>query len=430
MDTKTVSHAKSQLVTSAKTVLPSSTALSAFVEEKDLAKKPISLKTDSAAIKAIQAKLVAYCRYTNTDLLTPENLIEKVRSQQEEFNVPDNADIYKNQLDIDAIETVLSRRKKLSNQKKKQLLEALQQSWAIRPNLSINSVTAKAYDTLENYFQSVDWSKVSLEDIRPEITSLLEQTKREGAIALLNWQTIGSYIHLPENTKTEFIDWLQTAFSHKLQSLQPTAIRHTQNLSHQLNEQITHLLNHSTKAALTPSQLTESLIQTVGNTVATLPEHSLISHPSHIPTLWNKEKWQQALEQRKDLTQTEIEQVLKWGETRWQPKAQQLGRWLQEVQTAAREHISLPNTSTLTQPKANTANQMVDQLIETKENIAEQVGEVKESIAEQVNDVKTDIQRQADVARGQVAIAAWWLFIALISSGSAAAGAGYLAATY
>ncbi|MGD1863068.1 MAG: hypothetical protein ACFB0D_00800 [Phormidesmis sp.] len=44
--------------------------------------------------------------------------------------------------------------------------------------------------------------------------------------------------------------------------------------------------------------------------------------------------------------------------------------------------------------------------------------------------MKVDIQRSADAARGQVAIAAWWLFIALVSSGSAAAGAGYLAATY
>ncbi|MEL6939771.1 MAG: hypothetical protein AAFO84_11325, partial [Cyanobacteria bacterium J06598_1] len=51
-------------------------------------------------------------------------------------------------------------------------------------------------------------------------------------------------------------------------------------------------------------------------------------------------------------------------------------------------------------------------------------------VTERAAAVKAELQTQADAARRQVAIAAWWLFIALISSGSAAAGAGYLAAIY
>ncbi len=470
-DNKAVNYAKSQLISSATAFLPdSSTSEDALNAVKNGSSPPerISLEARRAAMKAIQTKLVAYCRYTNTDLLTPENLIEKVQAQREEYRLADDASRSGVSLDIDEIDYVLRRRQKLTPHDRQLLLEALRQAWPVspvegsvtedsntsevfqieedsssseastefatevddEPELSVSGVASKAYETLENHFQSINWSEVSLEDVKPDVALLLEQVEKQGTLPAPDWQTISSRIQLPESAKAEFTTWLKTAWTDRVQSLQPAVAQSSQDLSHQLAKQITHFLHHQQKAALTPAQMSESLTHVVSGALAILPNPSALSNFSNLSNLWDKETWQETLEKRKDLTRDEIEQVLDWGETVWQPKAQQLGSWLQTIQAEAKEYIDLPDVDTLTQPVADAAQQVIEQLVETKESLVQQAGEVKESFVEQVDEVKADIQRQADAARGQVAIAAWWLFIALVSSGSAAAGAGYLAATY
>ena len=75
------------------------------------------------------------------------------------------------------------------------------------------------------------------------------------------------------------------------------------------------------------------------------------------------------------------------------------------------------------QPLAEVRQQIVEQIAAAQTKVSDRAQALKESL-------KEDIQLQADAARRQVAIAAWWLFIALVSSGSAAASAGYLATQY
>ena len=59
--------------------------------------------------------------------------------------------------------------------------------------------------------------------------------------------------------------------------------------------------------------------------------------------------------------------------------------------------------------------------------ITEGLSAAQQTLEIKANAVKADLQTQADVARGQVAIAAWWLFSRLLLSGTSAAASGWLA---
>lgn len=199
-------------------------------------------------------------------------------------------------------------------------------------------------------------------------------------------------------------------------------------LSQQLSQKITQLLTYQEKSALQPDKLTPQLAQIVVSTLSTVPRPAELVSTSDIghlwQTLWNRDTWQQALENRKDLTTEEIQQLLSWGETVWQLKAQQVGDWLQAAQAEAQKLLSLPLLSLPMALPDVTA-------VETaRQRVVNQIVQVQERLSERAIAAQAKIQHQANTARQQVAIAAWWIFIALISSGSAAAGAGWLAATY
>ncbi|MEL6901520.1 MAG: hypothetical protein AAFP07_11250 [Cyanobacteria bacterium J06606_4] len=392
-----------------------------------------------AAIASIQSKLISYCRYTSLDHLTPQHLADKIDAQRQQHGL--SAQEWRQySLDIAAIESVLDRRRKLSEKRKQQLVETLHQSWPLpsepAPSPSqkeavsgIRAIAHQANQTLESHLEAIDWSQVSLEDIKPEIILLLNQLEA-GTLQSLDWAALTHRIRLPTTAKKDFINWLQATLTDKLSSARPAAIEASQSLSQQLtttfSERITQLLSHPEKSALQPAKLTKQLTQIVVSTLSAVPYPTELISTSDVSglwqQLWNRDTWQRALEKRKDLTAEEIQQILTWGETAWQGEAQQIGEWMQAIRTEAQKLLSLPDISTM--ETMETARQHV------VSQVANQIAKVQAQLSEQAIAAQTEIQQQAEAARKQVAIAAWWIFIALISSGSAAAGAGWLAAMY
>ncbi|MEL6469898.1 MAG: hypothetical protein AAFQ74_09235 [Cyanobacteria bacterium J06623_4] len=386
----------------------------------------------SAAIESIQSKLVSYCRYTNLDLLTPQHLADKIDAQRQQHGLSES-EWRQYSLDITAIESVLDRRKKLPEKRKQQLVETLHQSWPLpsEPTIApsqkeavsgIRAIAHQANQTLESHLECIDWSQVSLEGIKPEIILLLDQLEA-GTLQSLDWAALTHRIHLPTDAKKDFTNWLQATLTEKLAAAGPVAIEAGQSLSQQLttilSERITQRLSHQEKSALQPTKLAKQLTQTVVSTLSTVPYPTELISTSDVSELWqhlwDKDMWQQALENRKDLTTEEIQKILTWGETVWQGEAQQIGKWLEAIRTEAQKLLSLPDISPVET---------------TRQYVVSQIARVQAQLSERAIAVQTEIQQQAEAARKQVAIAAWWLFIALISSGSAAAGAGWLATTY
>lgn len=411
-----------------------------------------------STIKAIQEKLIAYCRYTNTDLLTPENLAQKVASQIEEQGLLVDSEIVLNSLplDFDAIAATLSKRKKLSSAKTKALITTLHTSWPSPPSpssqsgpieeddnasFSIQSAAQAGRERLAHHLKSIDWAAVSLEDVKPSISFVLEELEKTDGVRSLDWKALVTQIEIPSQSKQALTEWLGSVWSESVQATHQSA----QAVTTQLSDKISHYLNHEDKSALHPKKLNQHLTQIVGSTLATLNQledkiESKLEDNVSLPTvssptvsfptvssvkdaietvqtevLWDKSTWQAALAERKDLTAEEIQRVLTWGETVWQPKSQQISHWMRLIQSEIEQ--GLP------QPDGHLAKAAYGQ-------IEQRVDLAQEKLATQAKAVKEEIQQQTNEARKQVAIAAWWLLIALVSSGSAAMGAGWLAAIY
>lgn len=297
---------------------------------------PSTAQTDhssyTAALDKIQEKLIAYCRYTNLDLLTPDNLLEKVQAQLDAHGLDgDRA----TQLDLAAIETVLERRQGLEPTGQQALMDAL---------------------------------RSALPDPLPQRPAPRRWAVRSGQSA--------------------------------------------QTIAKQLATQVSYYLQHQDKSALQPAQMAHDLSQLAKTSLGSLA-HAL---PDSWPDSWfDQAAWQQALEKRRDMTADEIRQVLAGAETGWQQALQQVNAWADTSWSEVQGALKSKNDALL-----DAANQQITKGLSAAQHTLET----------QVDAVKADLQTQADAARGQVAIASWWLFSSLLLSGISAAVSGWLAVRY
>ncbi len=328
-----------------------------------------SNEEDAAVTEEIQRKLVSYCRYTNLDLLTPNNLIDKIADQEEEHSVS----VAQLDIDVAAIEDILSRRQTLEEDKKQSLIAVLEAVWH--------------------------------EEAAPEETSV-EETSVEETSDPKTQESYPKKIQQALESSVQSIEW---------QEILAPSISGTENLVDQIKTQIARYLQKQDKRAFHPVQMAKDLTHIVGHGLRSLPHPSDLPNLAELETLWDKSSWQQALEARKDLTMDEVQEILAWGEAAWKPVIEQSSSWLQSLQSQADQLLSLVDSTSL-----DTA----------REAIVEQVGLAKEKLDEQATAMKRELQTQADAARRQGAIAAWWFFIALLGSGISSGGAGWLAIIY
>lgn len=186
-----------------------------------------------------------------------------------------------------------------------------------------------------------------------------------------------------------------------------------QSLSDQLTTQVGDYLRYQNKSAFSPAQMARDLSQLVQSTLARFPD--ALPEPPRLESLFDKTSWQRTLEQRRDLTADEIQRILTGAESVWQRSSDQVADWAQTLWSELKETIESGNHALL-----DTARQQ----------ITAGIADAQQSLETQMATVKTDIRTQADAARGQVAIAAWWLFISLVLSGVSAAASGWLAVIY
>lgn len=293
------------------------------VKDRVLAALPSS---QSADLEKVKDKLIAYCRYTNLDLLTPDALIEKTRSQLDNHGISGSF-----RLDLEEIEAVLARRQGLALADQRALMDALR-------------------------------------SVLPRRSAPRRWAVRSGQSA--------------------------------------------KNMAEHLATQVTHYLRHQDKTALNPAQMVRDLTQLAKTSAGSVSHHLPDSLPD---SLFDRTEWRQALEKRRDLTAEEIQQVLSGTESVWQQTLQQVNAWVDSSWTDVKDTLRSKNDALL-----DTASQ----------HLGKGFSAAQKTLETQVNAVKEDLQTQADAARGQVAIASWWLFTSLLLSGVSAATSGWLAVIY
>ncbi len=348
-------------------------SLSSSAEPPETTAASKAPKEQTAIDQEIQSKLISYCRYTNIDLLTPENLTAKIESQLEEHS----ADFEHLQVDIAAVENVLSRRQNLDRDSKRALIGVL---------------------------EAAEHQKLSEPEQRSAEASTEAETETKQT------ESYPQKIQQALESSVQAVEW---------QEVLAPSLNGTGDLVSQMKTQIARYLQKQDKLSFHPVQMAKDLTHIVGHGLRSLPHPSDLPNLAELETLWDKSSWQLALEKRKDLTVDEIQEILAWGETAWKPVVKQAGIWLQSLQSQAEQLLSLVDNASL------------DTSLDTaRETIVEQIGLAKEKLDEQATAMKAEIQTQADAARKQGAIAAWWLFIALSLSGMAAGSAGWLAVLY
>jgi hypothetical protein len=165
---------------------------------------------DSAALQGIEEKLLAYCRYTNMDVLTAESMTEKVETLRQEFDLPPEAPLaHPSRLNVDHLTEVLARRQGISEMQQQTLTHALVSALGDTPSPqeSDDPWMQQVTQRLTDYFHSIDWSAVSLEDIKPEVVSQLRSLDLKGD---LDWQSLGAHLQVPDEVKADLLDWLQS----------------------------------------------------------------------------------------------------------------------------------------------------------------------------------------------------------------------------
>ena len=306
------------------------------------------------ALKAVENKLIAYCRYTNVDLLTPESVTAKVIDQLENHRLTLSSEL---RLDTAPLEQVLSRRRNLPDDKRQTLISALE---AANPKHQPTSIAVQ--------------EKLSV-----------EMTENRG----------GS------------------------------------DISDSITRQLTHYLRHQRKSAFQPARMAEDLLQVISHGLMRQakylsqadPSAALSKTLSSLQSLWAPDLWARVLTERKDMTVEEIQQILDWGKSAWQNATEQLSSWVEALPEALPE-ASLEPVASLLHPEGEWLGDVRQQVVEYVSAAQEKIE--AEAIALKTS-LQTDLQRQAETARAQAAIAAWWLSSALLCSGIAAGGAGWLA---
>ncbi|NEP15633.1 MAG: hypothetical protein F6J97_01875 [Leptolyngbya sp. SIO4C1] len=388
----------------------------------------------------LQDKLTAYFRYTSLDKLSAEAVAEKLRSQLEasQLLAPESSQDLKamaGALDLTALEQIVARRQGMTPSLQSQLTEALQTAWQSYQLQTDRTADYTAdslwqleslYQILEDYFQSVDWSQITLEEIKPQVMDLLTkaQTSHFEVSRML------SRLNLPPATKTQLGRWLQQIRYEALKLPRRWAKRasHTaQQASDRLTTSLSHYLRHQPKAALNPVQISKDLAQMVKEAAQSLPS-------GRLPQL-DTAFWQQALADRRDMTQAESQRLVDWLTSAWEKVAQQAAAWADEINAEASAAVrSLSHLLDENLPGPNlidaVGESVSDALATTRQQIVDRLSEAQQQLQAQAIAAQQEIQAQTDAVRQQVAIAAWWLFLGLLSSGIAAGGAGWLAAVY
>ncbi|NJN01000.1 MAG: hypothetical protein HC816_00145 [Leptolyngbyaceae cyanobacterium RM1_1_2] len=428
----------------------------------------------TAAIAALQSKLVAYFRYTSLDKLSAAAVAEKLRSQLEESQLlsADGVLSILADLDLTEIEQTIARRQGMTPERQARLAEALRSGWQsylpqadsivlpqadsivlpqadsivlpqadsiVLPQADsivlpqADSIAEELYQNLEAYLQAIDWSNVTLEEIKSQVMQLLAEAQTSGQA--FDVKRLLSRLSLPEAVQTQLERSLRQARHKALKLPRRWAKRAGQvatSASDRLTTKLSNYLRYQDRSALNPEQITQDLSQIVKATVQSLPE-ALSSLPLLEPSFW-----QQALAERRDLTQAEMQSVLAELTSVWQTLTQQASTWATELKPNAlveslsrftgdiADNISGQISGQITGSDGAESNP----LDTVRQQVVARLSAAQQQLQAQTQAVQQELQAQTDAARRQIAIAAWWLFIGLFSSGLAAAGAGWLAVLY
>ena len=417
----------------------------------------------SEALTEVQTKLLAYFRYTSLDKLTAESVQQKVQdlksmardqlaathlfedspAGEAQYSVGVASPMHFDTLVVDKISSnradslpdleglgeVIAKRNGMTDGQQRELTQALTAAWtADQPtaepaasNSEDSDQDEAFYSALIDAFQTIDWPNVSLEDVKPDLSGRVSAllSNLTAIPSQIDTSRVIDALSLPSDVRSELADWLQQSQREWLKLPRRWAqrtVRTSEDWGSQLKSQLRDYLQFEDKSAFTPGQLLAEVTRLVKRMVSALP-----SLPTELPQI-DASFFRETLSQRPDLSAAEREQIADKLASVWQTLSHSMSDWEDELQSAAHQ---------LKQAVSQNADDMASlggNLLDTaRQQVVGAFEQAQETVTLQTAAVKQELKQQAEQVRQQIAIAAWWLFISLLTSGLASAGAGWLA---
>lgn len=402
--------------------------------------------TADEVITAIEEKLTAYFRYTSLSKLSAQSVADKLRALGEEiedFGQKIGRWIGSGVvLDFEAIAQTLSRRKGIQKKKQEELVDALKSTWN---SYQLKPAAVSLSQKMTNYLQEIDWSEANLEELKGEILRQIEIgiSMPGGFAESLDVGKLVTSLKVPESVKTDLFSLIQKEGRPLLKRPRrwvERAANKSQYWGTRLARQVGQYVANQGFSAEEISSGAEKIVQ---ETHQILQSAAQSIPAEQIPHL-GAEFWQQVLDQLPDADSAQAESATESAidrlTTTWQSTTQALPEVkdrlkqqsvtrLQDIQTAARSLARFVGDDVL-EPVLEAIPELGDLdnlLAPTRQKFVAAIDLAQDSFAQQTAAMAQDLQQQAEHVRRQVAIAAWWLFVSLFASGTAAAAGGWLA---
>jgi len=390
------------------------------------------------AIAELEKRLVAYFRYTTLSKLSAQSVEEKLRSQLEELSA--TSDVWtRREVDPDfsSVLEVISKRKGIKKAQKRELTTALSTAWENRK--VEDPEAASLAEKVTDYLQSVDWAEANLEAFKDEVLQQV-QSAIVDPVSLSQSVDPGRLIaslNVPLSVKNDLLSLIKTkgnSLAKYPRRWVERAVDSSQNWGQRLAHQLSQYLQRQDISAK-PEEIVQDASRILEVTARSMPLDNL-------PEL-GADFWQQVVVHREDLKPEDAQVITSGLSDAWQSTIETLPQVKAQIETQSAERwmgVQSAVQSLSHWVGDDVLDPVKDAISEFDErlNLDEMLAPAKQKFLEAVESAQDGFQQQSALAaqalqeraeqvRHQVAIALWWLFISLLTSGASAAAGGWLA---
>ncbi len=300
-------------------------------------------------LNQLQQKLESYCRYTPLSRLSPEGIEQKLQTLVEEIQIPvSELAEQRPDLDLEALQNLLQRRKGLKPKQRKALLAAAAEAWQhlwpnlIQPLPAISSIQKRLRTVIAEQVRGKDGESITLEDLKPHLIQLIDQptsglTALNQYLGQLDWVSLAQELQEESDLNAQYLYSLLTGLREEWQQVVKVPRRwalRTRRTAQDWQHQLQRYLKYQDRSALTG---TESLEKDLRNLL------DEASNDVFVPKLKDKSSWPRLpsqpeiialLQERKDLTTTEIEQISSQLSSTWDKLVDETQRLRKQAQSS------------------------------------------------------------------------------------------------
>ncbi|PZO09523.1 MAG: hypothetical protein DCF25_21560 [Leptolyngbya foveolarum] len=389
------------------------------------------------AIAELEKTLIAYFRYTSLSKLSADSVEEKVRSQLEELSA--TSDVWTRggiNPDFGPVTKIIARRKGISKAQKRDLTKALTAAWETH---RVDPSTASLSRKVTDYLQSVDWSEANLGDFKDEVFQQVQSAivSPMGLSQNLDPGRLVASLSVPVSVKNDLLALIRTKGDSLIKYPRrwvERAADSSQDWGAQLTHQLSQYLQRQDLSSK-PEEIVQDASRILAATAQSIPVDKL-------PEL-GADFWQQVVGHRKDLKPEDVQIITGGLSDTWQSTTETLPQikaqletksaeqW-QGIQSAVHSLTHLVSDDILDPVKEAISDfderlNLDEMLAPAKQKFLEAVEGAQDGFKQQSALAAQAVQEKAEQVRHQVAIAIWWLFISLLTSGASAAAGGWLA---